>query len=61
MPRHPLFVILAMMALSSSLHWQTRESSDLELDVRYHFNFTHVDPDQIDQFWTVGLNFGFGI
>jgi hypothetical protein len=47
--------------LGGGLRWPVGGTTDLELDVRYHFNFTHVDPDQIDQFWTVGLNFGFGI
>ena len=47
--------------LGGGLHWQTHGSTDLELDIRYHFNFSRVDSDQIDRFWTVGLNFGFGI
>ena len=47
--------------VGGGLHWQTHQSTDLELDVRYHFNFSGVDADQINRFWTVGLNFGFGI
>jgi len=43
------------------LRWHVSKVTDLELDVRYHFSFTKVDPDQIDRFWTAGMGIRFGI
>ena len=53
--------ISGAVVVGGGLHWQTHQSTDRELDVRFHFNFSGVDADQINRFWTVGLNFGFGI
>ena len=43
------------------LRWAVSDFTDLEFDVRYHFSFTDTDEDDIDSFWTIGLNLGFGI
>ncbi len=47
--------------VGGGLRWQVRRSLDFSLDIRYHFSFTSVADDEIDEFWTLGLELGLGI
>lgn len=47
--------------LGGGLRWQFNRGNDFQLDVRYHFNITTVNPGEVDQFWTLGVGLGFDL
>jgi len=47
--------------IGGGLRWQTARSVDLSLDVRYHFSFAAPAAGQINSFWTLGIDLGFGL